>query len=166
MCSLSHPWWCCVRYAGEIQAATGTTNIFISTMTGLGVAGLFVSLPAGVLSDSYGTPIAAVVGGTAIVGGYFAMSFVGETPMLLLVSNAVVGLGSGCTFLAALSTAISTRMSWAIALVSLCMSLSISFTVLLVSTYDKHYDVRRCRWCVYAAELPCLTTLVCDVLAC
>lgn len=126
--------------AGEIQAATGTTNIFISTMTGLGVAGLFISLPAGVLSDSYGTPIAAVVGGTAIVGGYFAMSFVGETPMLLLVSNAVVGLGSGCTFLAALSTAISTRKSWAIALVSLCMSLSISFTVLLVSTYDKHYD--------------------------
>ena len=84
-----------------------------------------------------------MAGGIAIVAGYTGMSFAGaESHALLMLCYAVVGLGSGCTFLAALSSAINTGQAWAVALVSLCMSLSISFTIGLVEFYEHHFAVR------------------------
>lgn len=45
----------------------------------------------------------------------------------------LVGVGSGCTYLSALQTAINLGYSVGIALVSLCMSLSLTFTVLVTN---------------------------------
>ena len=82
------------------------------------------------------------------MAGYLAMSYVSAVPGLLMACNGLVGLGSGCTFLAALSTAINTKKSWAVAVVSLCMSMSISFTIMLLNLYDQYQEVctrARCR---------------------
>ena len=140
------------------MVATHTTPLFISTVTGVGVAGLFLTLPglcctllahrrahltpthaspntAGVFADTYGTAAAGIVGGVGIVGGFFSMSYVGHVPIVFALSYTLVGIGSGATFLSALSTAISLGNAWGIGLVSLCMSLSISFTIVVVNLY-------------------------------
>ena len=58
-----------------------------------------------------------VVGLAAVVGGYMAMSYT-DNLFLLLVEYAVASLGSGTTFLCALSTAIGMGYPIGIALVS------------------------------------------------
>ena len=90
---------------------------------------------AGVFADTYGTAAAGIVGGVGIVGGFFSMSYVGHVPIVFALSYTLVGIGSGATFLSALSTAISLGNAWGIGLVSLCMSLSISFTIVVVNLY-------------------------------
>ena len=52
---------------------------------------------------------------------------------LLVLCYILVGVGSGCTYLSALQTAINLGYSVGIALVSLCMSLSLTFTVLVTN---------------------------------
>lgn len=83
-----------------VQEATASSNTFISVLTGIGVAGLQMSLPglhrlrfsptssthshtyacvtctAGVLADNFGTHVACLAGAIAVVLGYVAMSFV------------------------------------------------------------------------------------------
>ena len=118
------------------------------------------------MADAYGTAAATAAGGIAVVGGYIGMSYSGDLPPLLVLCYALVGLGSGCTFLASLSTAINTTKAWAVALVSLCMSLSISFTVSLLEFYESHFEVRAGGGGVFLLRVPTLVITHPDICAC
>lgn len=115
-----------------IKATMHTSKGFIATLAAIGTAGLFISLPAGMLADRYGTAITTLAGALSICAGYMVMS-VAKSSFILCLAYAFVGVGSGSTFLAALQTAISVGNSFGIGLVSLCMSMSITLTVKYVN---------------------------------
>ena len=97
-----------------------------SFMSGLGVAGIFLSLPAGIVADKFGTHWACLGGGILSVIGYTVSSYV-ENEYLILVTYFICGLGCGSTWISALSTSVKLGKSWSIGLVSVSMSLSIAF---------------------------------------
>lgn len=125
--------------SGQFKADTGTSKFYVSLFLGVGIAGLQFTLPAGMLLDSQGPTTAIVCGGALVVGGYFGLSFT-HNEILLLIEYAAVSLGSGCIFLAALSTSIRYGYPLGIGLVSLTMSLSISFSVLINHITDVTSD--------------------------
>lgn len=118
----------------RLEADTGTSDPFISLLTGVGIAGLQFSLPAGIIADNYGTTVACLVSGLSVVAGYMAMSFV-TSPVLLLICYALVGIGSGGTYLSALQTSVTLGYSVGIGAVSLCMSLSLNVVITVSNTY-------------------------------
>ena len=63
----------------------------------MGCAGLFISLPAGMIADRYSTSLAAVCGCALLVVGYLAFSFA-NSEAALVMAWACVGVGSGSTF--------------------------------------------------------------------
>ena len=88
----------------------------LSVLTRAAVCGVVASCPAGILLDRMGPVATCLAGLVAVVGGYVAMSFT-ENHVLLLLEYAVAALGSGTTFLSALSTAIGMGYPIGVALV-------------------------------------------------
>jgi len=73
------------------------------------------------------------------VGGYVAMSYV-SSPAVIALCYGVVGVGSGCAYLSALQTAINLGYAVGIAMVSLCMSLSLSVIIAVTNGYANAED--------------------------
>jgi hypothetical protein len=63
-----------------------------------------------------------------------------KSPVLLMLAQVFVGLGSGTTFLAALTTAIALQNTVALALVSFSMSFSIATTIYMTNAYEAVTD--------------------------
>jgi MFS family permease len=70
---------------------------FTGLLSGIGCAGLFISLPAGMIADRYSTSLAAACGAVLLVVGYIAFSFA-NSKMSLVLAWICVGVGSGSTF--------------------------------------------------------------------
>lgn len=138
----------------SISASTS----FGALLAGLGVSGLWFTLPAGIVADKFGPAITAFIGGIILCGGYLSFSFASNKG-LLVVSYLFVGVGSGSTFLSALRTSISLGRTVGISMVSVAMSLSITLTVQVktllsnaVCDDTKHADCWR-QFCRYYAVI-------------
>lgn len=110
---------------------------FGALLAGLGVSGLWFTLPAGIVADKFGPSVTAFVGGVLSAGGYLGFSFA-PSKGLLVLSYLIVGVGSGSTFLSSLRTAISLGRTIGISLVSVSMSISITATVQLHTSLSAH----------------------------
>jgi hypothetical protein len=118
----------------QFQNDTGTSLVFVSVFTGIGVAGLQFVFFAGRILDNFGPIVLHLISFVCVCGGYSLLAIT-SNPVLLLLEIALVSLGSGGTFLTALSTAISIGHPLGVAVVSMCMSVSISLTVAVTNRY-------------------------------
>lgn len=120
--------------SSAVKADFGESSLFMALLTGVGVANLQFTLLGGVFLDKYGARAATAVAGSVVVVSLVAMSFV-RSPVALFVLYFFFSLGCGTTFISSLMTAIDLGLSLGIGAVSLCMSLSLSATVLMTDLY-------------------------------
>lgn len=91
--------------ADSVQADLRTSDAYIATTTGVGVAGLQFTIIGGVLLDRFGPDVTIAVGGMCTTLGFLAMSFA-RNLVLAYALYVAVGFGSGTVFIAVLMTAI------------------------------------------------------------
>ncbi len=81
-----------------MRCTNASVSASLATLiNGFGCAGLFISLPAGMIADRYSTSLSGFCGTILLVAGYLAFSFT-NSPFTLLLSWICVGIGSGSTF--------------------------------------------------------------------
>ena len=159
-----------VVYLQDIQTSQGVSSEFVGLLNGIGVAGLFVSILAGAISDRAGTVWAGAVGGALLVTSYLLFSISHSVPALL-VTYTLVGVGSGSTYQAALQTAVVLGRDFGVGLVAVCMSFSINLTVDLHDYLSAHHcddstQATCWRWYVrvYAVIIACFVTIGCTLM--
>lgn len=112
----------------NVMLDTHTSDVFISLMTGFGLAGLQFTIFAGISLDTLGAWKTCFIGNCCIVLGYVSLSFT-TTPWLLVLELALVGLGSGAAFLSGFKSVIELGNPLGVGLTSCAMSVSIFLTI-------------------------------------
>ena len=112
---------------GQCTAFRGTPNPTLWLCRSIGSGLLMFGALGGAIGDRYGYHWAVAMGSTAVVAGYLLMSVI-TAAWALFPAYTLVGVGSGTMFAGALSQAVITGKAWALGIVSLAMSLSLSIT--------------------------------------
>lgn len=89
-----------------IETDMGASPYYISALTGLGVSGIQFTLIGGLFLDKFGPAATVASAGALVALGYFLMSLT-YSGGVVMTGYALVGFGSGATFISALGTVIS-----------------------------------------------------------
>jgi len=122
-------------FSEMFQTDNQLSDIQLGLISGLGLLGVYFTVPVGFAFDRWGAVKLGVSSTLITAGAYVAMSFVpagGNWWILLLFCYLLVSFGSGGSFMSALGTSLlisPTGGGFPVAIVSAAMSLSVAFTI-------------------------------------
>eukprot|EP01096_Ripella_sp_DP13-Kostka_P003306 TRINITY_DN1481_c0_g1_i1.p1 TRINITY_DN1481_c0_g1~~TRINITY_DN1481_c0_g1_i1.p1 ORF type:complete len:497 (+),score=154.67 TRINITY_DN1481_c0_g1_i1:56-1492(+) len=130
--------------ASGLSVDQGLSGLEITFLTSSILLGIYFTIIGGWAFGRFGTLKTFGVAAFSTCTFYVVMSFTHKSSYwLMILSNLVIGFGSGASFMVALATSIQelpTNPGMAVGLPGTCMSLSLGFTTFYLSVYQDLFD--------------------------
>eukprot|EP01119_Soliformovum_irregulare_P021978 TRINITY_DN7416_c0_g1_i1.p1 TRINITY_DN7416_c0_g1~~TRINITY_DN7416_c0_g1_i1.p1 ORF type:complete len:460 (+),score=59.44 TRINITY_DN7416_c0_g1_i1:117-1382(+) len=129
-------------FSNQVASDMQLTGPQLQLVAGMGLLGMYLTIPAGIALDKFGPAKTALVCSIMSILGFLTASFVPSGPymwILLVICIMLISFGSGGVFLCTLGTTITmsaTGGGLGVAATSASMSLSLAFTVWITSRFE------------------------------